>query len=617
MNKVEAEAKIETLGVGSLTVNAVNVQLQLVKVDMVCPNGQSRAIEALLDTGANVTALPFEFLCGFGLSERDLSPELKQAKAANGAVLKVAGTLQFKVKFREVVVETVVFVIRDLEKPILSMQVLKELKLIPEGFPFEQVLAVVVPEGPKPKIITGFGPELDEVVNEFPKVFDGQCKVMKGKPYHIDLLPGAVPVNTGASRMVAEPYMPALRKELDSLVAQGIIEPIEEASEWLHPIVIVPKKGSSEIRMCVDFTRLNRFVKRPVNPQLTPWEVVCKIPRRTKHFAVFDALKGYHQVELDEESRALTTFMTPFGRYRYLRLPFGLNSAGDEFTLRYGRAVDDSVQGRRITEDTVLLGQTTHELLENARKFFRTCDQNGITLNLKKVQWDKTEVVFGGYLINSEGYHVDPALSEALREFPTLKSQTDVRSFFGLANQTCNFSSEISELLAPLKSLLKKGTKFQWLPEYETAFQKAREHLSSPKVLAYYNPNRRTRLIADASRLNGLGFVLKQEVDPDVWKTVQAGSRFLTPAETRYAMIELELLAIAWACRKCAMFVEGLPRDQLEIWTDHQPLVPILSRYTLPEIENKRLQRLRMKVDHLQFTVKWVKGKDNVEADCL
>jgi hypothetical protein len=105
------------------------------------------------------------------------------------------------------------------------------------------------------------------------------------------------------------------------------------------------------------------------------------------------------------------------------------------------------------------------------------------------VQWDKTEVIFGGYLINSEGYHVDPALSKALREFPTPKSQTDVRSFFGLANQMCNFLSEISELLAPLKSLLKKGTKFQWLPEYETAFQKAREHLSSPKVLAYYNPN--------------------------------------------------------------------------------------------------------------------------------
>jgi hypothetical protein len=124
-------------------------------------------------------------------------------------------------------------------------------------------------------------------------------------------------------------------------------------------------------------------------------------------------------------------------------------------------------------------------------------------------------------------------------------------------------------------------------------------------------------LIADASRLFGLGFVLKQEVESDIWKMVQAGSRFLSDAETRYAMIELELLATAWAAKKCALFIEGLLRDRLEIWTDHQLLVPILSKCSLPEIDNKQLQRLRMKLDHLQFTVKWVKGKDNVEADKL
>jgi len=171
--------------------------------------------------------------------------------------------------------------------------------------------------------------------------------------------------------------------------------------------------------------------------------------------------------------------------------------------------------------------------------------------------------------------------------------------------------------MSPLKSLLKKGVKFDWLPEHEQAFNKAREHLGSAKVLTFYDPSRPTRLIADASRLNGLGFVLKQEVDHEVWKTVQAGSRFLSSAETRYAMIELELLAIAWAAKKCAKFIEGLPSERFEIWTDHQPLVPILSKYSLPEIENKRLQRLRMKLDHLQFRVKWVKGKDNVEADSL
>ncbi len=114
-----------------------------------------------------------------------------------------------------------------------------------------------------------------------------------------------------------------------------------------------------------------------------------------------------------------------------------------------------------------------------------------------------------------------------------------------------------------MKSLLKKGIKFDWLLEHKEAYLKACEHLGLLKALTYYDPSRKTRLIADASRLFGLGFVLKQEVESDVWKMVQAGSRFLSNAETRYAMIELELLATAWAAKKCALFIEGLPQDRL------------------------------------------------------
>ena len=82
-------------------------------------------------------------------------------------------------------------------------------------------------------------------------------------------------------------------------------------------------------------------------------------------------------------------------------------------------------------------------------------------------------------------------------------------------------------------------------------------------------------------------------------------------------MIELECLAIAWACNKCKMFVDGLPRSQFQVWTDHAPLVPILNRQALPDIANRRLQLLKMKVDHLTFETVWIKGKDNVEADAL
>jgi hypothetical protein len=230
--------------------------------------------------------------------------------------------------------------------------------------------------------------------------------------------------------------------------------------------------------------------------------------------------------------------------------------------------------------------------------------------------YDKTEVVFGGYLTNESSYSIDPTLSTALSEFPVPKLQTDIQSFCGLANQMCNFSDDILEVLGPFKHLLKKGQKFTWNDDLLATFKAARRHLTSTKTLAFYRPDRKTRLITDASRLNGVGFVLKQEID-GLWKPVQAGSRFLTKTEARYAMVKLELLAICWAANKCAFFIDGLPLKLFEIWTDHAPLIPILNKYTLPEIENKRLQQLRAKLDHLQFHAVWVKGTDNKEADVL
>ena len=619
-NRMEAEpvtSRIEASpSLGNMEVGSTNIEaLDLIEVRFRGQKGNAVQVLALPDTGANITAMSPE---QFEQSGNQFCPEqAKQPKSADGSRLQTIGKSVFQVEFKNKSVEAEVYIIKGLEKPIISRRLLKVFKLIPEDFPHAEVAAVTKAVSPVNPIVTGHGPELDELMNKYAKLFDGNCKVMKNGDYHIDLDPEAVPINTGASRSVPDPYMPALKKEIENLLAQGIIEEVSGATPWLHPIVVVSKKNTTDIRMCVDLTKLNRYVRRPTNPQLTPWEVIRNIPKGTKHYAVFDALKGYHQVELDEESRALTTFMTPFGRYRYRRMPMGLSSAGDVFTLKYGNAVDQAVDGRRATEDTLLRGATTQELYENTEEFFKSCLENNITLNVKKIQWDKKEVLFGGFLLTPEGYQIDPALNKALAEFPVPTNQTDVRSFMGLANQTCNFSSEISNLLSPLKGLLKKGTKFDWLPEHQTAFEKARSHLSSNKALAFYDAAKPTRLIADASRLFGLGFVLKQEVEPNVWKTVQAGSRFLSPAETRYAMIELELLAICWAANKCRMFIEGLPRAQFEIWTDHQPLVPILEKYSLPEIENRRLQRLKMKLDHLTFRTKWIKGADNEEADSL
>lgn len=170
--------------------------------------------------------------------------------------------------------------------------------------------------------------------------------------------------------------------------------------------------------------------------------------------------------------------------------------------------------------------------------------------------------------------------------FPRPRNLTALRSWFGLVNQLGNFSKELTAIMAPFRPLLSKNAVYQWLPEHDHACVEAKSRLSSAPVLTYFAVDRKTIPATDVSRLKGLGFVLLQLVD-DVWKPVQAGSRFLTPTESRYAMIELEALAACWAMKKCNMFVQGLPH--FTPLTDYQPLIPILNSKGIADFEKPRL----------------------------
>ena len=165
--------------------------------------------------------------------------------------------------------------------------------------------------------------------------------------------------------------------------------------------------------------------------------------------------------------------------------------------------------------------------------------------------------------------------------------------------------------MVPFRALLTQDAVFQWLPEHDHAFVEAKSRLSTTPVLTYFGVDRQTVLATDASRLKGLGFVLLQLVD-DVWRPVQAGSRFLTPTQSRYAMIELEALAACCAMKKCNMYLQGL--HHFTLLTDHQLLIPILNSMGVADVENSRLQRLMMKMLPYSFTVQWVKGKDHTPS---
>ena len=139
--------------------------------------------------------------------------------------------------------------------------------------------------------------------------------------------------------------------------------------------------------------------------------------------------------------------------------------------------------------------------------------------------------------------------------------------------------------------------------------------LASPPTLSFYDPSRPMFLRTDASHLHRLGFILMQKQDDNSWHIVQCGSRFLTETESRYAAIELELLGIVWTIKKCRLFLSGL--SLLCIFTDHKPLTPPFNSKQLGEIENSRLQQLRMKILEYSVTASWVKGTANTGPDTL
>jgi hypothetical protein len=269
-----------------------------------------------------------------------------------------------------------------------------------------------------------------------------------------------------------------------------------------------------------------------------------------KFFKVMDVLKGYHQVPLDDESIDLKTFSTPFEQYQYLRLPFGVAHAGDDYCGRVADVFDDLPNCRRIVEDILVYSATYEEHIEAVRRLFHRAAAHNVAINTTKIVSAQPAVTFRGYVVDADGFRPNQELTRAIRQFPTPGSITDVRSFFGLCQQVGNFSDQLSTALDPLSPLLKTGCTWEWTTHHEEAFRAARTLLSTVRDLAFYDLKRLTILYVDASRFNGLGFLLKQLDNFKVWRVLQAGSRFLSSAESHYAMIELECLSAAWAMKK-------------------------------------------------------------------
>ena len=576
----------------------------------------------ITDTGAKVTTVPPTELKKFKLNLKDLKPTSVQLAGANKHAIESLGTFEAEISHRGRTTSTTVHVCKDISN-LLSYKTTKALGLLHPQYPnFEpyQVNAIKSAR-PLPSSDTSPSDMRTWFMEEFADVLlpkgsaDRELPTMTGAPMKIELKSDAVPFKLYNARVIPLAWQEPTKKALDDLVAQGIIEPVgDKVSDWVHPMVVVPKPDG-RIRITTDLTKLNAHVKRPVHPTDTPEGAIGKIKNGVKFFSTFDCLHGYHQIEVDEGSRHLLQFITPFGRYAYKRCPMGLVSSGDEFCRRVDEAISGIEQLSKVMDDLLVYDETYKEHMQRVYKVLMTCRKHRITLNADKFIFAASEVEWVGYTINEQGRTPTVDKIRALKDFPVPANITDLRSFMGLVNQLASFSDEIALLAQPLRPLLSTTRSFVWEADQQAAFVKIKEALSKPPILAHFDPKLPTALHTDAAKNFGLGYALLQKHE-DRWKLVKCGSRYLSPPESRsYSIIELELTAIVWALHKCRYYLLGL--HEFEIVTDHKSLVPILNNYTMDNLDTFRLLRLKEKTVNYVFRASWKKGKEHALPDAL
>lgn len=222
--------------------------------------------------------------------------------------------------------------------------------------------------------------------------------------------------------------------KLEEAISLDIIEPVVGPSPWISPVVIV-FKGNGEIRLCIDMRRANKAILRENYPLPTFDSFMTKL-RRAKYFSRLDLKSAYHQLELHEESREITTFITHKGLFRYKRLMFGVNSAPEIFQRTIEGLLATCSNCLNYIDDVIIFGNTEEEHDKAVKEVLQVFKEHNLVLNEEKCIWKTQKLKFLGHILSDKGFTADPEKIKAITEFRAPNTKEETRSFLGLTNSS-------------------------------------------------------------------------------------------------------------------------------------------------------------------------------------
>ena len=397
-----------------------------------------------------------------------------------------------------------------------------------------------------------------------------------------------------------------VRQEVNKLVELGVVVP--STSPWASPIVPVPKTDGS-IRLCIDYRRINAITEADPYYMTTLEEILERVGG-SRCVSKLDLCKGFYQIEVEEESVEKTAFITPFGKFAFRRMPFGLRNAPAVFQITMEVVLRGCYScSAPYIDDIIVFSKDGVEHVQHLKLVLGALSENGLTVKRMKCEFGKKQIEYLGHLIGNGQMAVPSHRATAMSEFIQPRTKRQLRSFLGGASYYRRFVKDFarySSLLSPDTSKFAPNVVNWDGGKLEANHLKV--CLVNVCVLTIPSQEDCFSLHTDASGL-GIGATLNV-VREGVEKPVAFFSRQLQGAQKHYSATELEGLAIFKSIHFFAHFLWG---QKFSVVTDHQALVSLLKSKNL----NKRLYGWMLKLLDFNFEIVYRPGKDHLDADSL
>ena len=407
------------------------------------------------------------------------------------------------------------------------------------------------------------------------------------------------------------PVEKEISRHVEEMERHNLIKPSN--SEYHSPVVLVKKKQSGQWRFCCDYRLLNKQTI-PMSFPLPRLECVFDTlgESQANIFSSLDLYSGFHQIEMDEETRHKSAFITRNGVYEWLRLPFGLRNSPVSFQM----IMTQVLRGLNwkfvlvYVDDILIFSKTFEEHLRHLEQVFNRLRDANLTLKPTKCEFAVKEVKYLGHILSKHGVQVDPSKTDAVSSFPVPKNQKQVKSFLGMCSYYRKFVDSFANIASPLNALLRKDSekKFHWTLLCQEAFDKLKKALLSAPILAYPDMNKPFMLTCDASS-TAIGFVLGQLDSQGREHVIAYGGRSLSRAERIWCTTEQECLAVLEGVKHFRAYLTR----RFRIFTDHKALKYLMDQ----KVAVGKLGRWALKLQDFDFDIVHKPGKNNEVADAL